>query len=247
MSSQETGRDHPVTLEGELLQSLIALQTIEDDLRGAREELAQLPDRLRLRTGKLVQATAAFDDSAQLMLDTQKMIDAKNVDAGTIEATIQRSGEQLLSLVDQKHIDTMQHQIVGLKARLSECQDGILELMMALDDLTPPHETLTEKKAALEDEVAELTKHVEVRGVELVDEIAAFEGARREASEAVQPNVLSLFDAAANTDERRGIASAENEICQGCDTRLTPQLASNVLNAHFILCPHCDRILHSCS
>ena len=245
MSSQETRPDHPAILDADLLGTLTALQLVENDLRSAREELAQLPDRLRLRTAKLKEATVAVDGSAQLLQDTQKMIDGKNVDAETIEATIKRSEEQILSLVDVKHVETMKHQIEGLNEKLSVCQDGILELMMALDDLSAPHEVLPEKKTSLEDEVAELTTYVDVRGAELAQEIVTFEASRESAAKAVQPAVLSLFNGAADTPDRRGIAVVESDICQGCDTRLTPQIASDVLNAHFILCPHCDRILHS--
>lgn len=244
MSTEQPEPAHPSALDTDLLNVLSHLQAAEDRLREAREESAHLPDRLNLRTKKLNEVTSEFDQSALLLQDTQKMIDAKNVDASSIETSIENSKEQILALTDAKHVDAMNHQIDGQREKLSECQDAILELMMAQDDLTPPHEALTEKKSGLEAEVAELAGHVDKRGAELVSEISELESARAESATHVDASVLTLFDAAANTDDRRGLAVVENEICQGCDTRLTPQLSSDVINAHFVLCPHCDRILY---
>lgn len=230
-------------LSPETVDVLIALKNTDQSIAALERELARQPSKLDGPRRTLATSKAAAADAAEIVVAAQKRIDAKTVESDAIQADVKKLEGQLFSLKTTTEFDAMKSQIKSKQELDDRLQTEVLELMEGVSDLKEAREREAKALEDAEDEfkrversIAEETAALEKQLAEARDQRGALEGDLPESVRAVHTAVC----------ERRGSGVAEivEEVCRGCDTRVTMQTLNAVMGHRLVQCPHCDRILY---
>ena len=244
MSGEHEQQGDEQLLDGELLEKMIEMQRLDDKIARSNKTKTKRPKELNMRVEARDAQAAKLDAAKQIVTDAKKRIDALNVESQTLQADVTKLEGQLFNLKTNAEFEAMKQQIKTRGKQDEDIQDKILELMMAQDDLVEvqkqEEETLKEQEGLLAD-AERRTKEDLARAEERIAEL----GARKEEIQAAIPsNMRELYESIRSRRDGIGLAAVEDEICKGCDTRVTMQVYSQIIGKRLCQCPHCDRILY---
>lgn len=230
-------------LTPDTVATLIQLKETDQKIGMLERELARQPAKMDPPKRKLAVKEAAAKEAGEVVIAAKKRIDSKTVEADSIQAEVQKLENQLFTLKTTTEFDAMKGQIKAKQDLDDRLQTEVLELMEGIGDLEAAKEreeqALEVAKAdykKVEGALADDTKAIEDRLAEAKAQRVAFESELPEEVRTIHDSVC----------ERRGtgVASIVDEICKGCDTRVTVQTINAVMGNRMVQCPHCDRILY---
>ena len=244
MSDHEQQQSDEERLSAQDLAALLTLQDFVTKIKKLKADLERKPRELRSMQRQLDAQQEATKVAHDTVVMAQKRIDAMTVESGVIEADILKLDGQLFSLKSNDEFNAMKLQIKHRKEKNDGLQDEILELMEAIEGLRETQKGEEEELADVQrrfDKTAEAIRGDLTRIKARIEELGQ---ERLQAAEALRAEYRSVFDDVLRRRDELGIAVIEDEICRGCDTRVTSQTLNAVLAQRFVQCPHCDRILH---
>ena len=202
-----------------------ALKGIDAEIEAARSHVHAVEEELR--------QTAAERRHAETELEEA-------------EASVDKSGDQLLGARTNEEYKGLQQQIASTRTRIGTIEDRILVLMERADvleaKLTDRQQTFGERSTVLEAQKTEIrskARQQEAERVRLRQRRAASFAGLSEETAARYERIRGA---------RRGIAVApiRDDRCSACNVRLRPQLLEEIHAAHAIrACEFCARILFS--
>ena len=143
-----------------------------------------------------------------------------------------------------KDADGISHELVSLKARLSNLEDVELEIMERRDAATAALETLTAERADIAQKlsVAEATAEAEI--IKLQSGLSLVAGERKSVQDSLPAELSELYEKKAS----RGVAAGRliNRDCDACRIALTSAAYEDVIATaqdEIATCPNCQAIL----
>ena len=227
----------------EQLSLIRELQQIDLNLHNLQLELDKMPDRLK--EVETVYMTAKNELDA-LKTDLSEVEKAKRNDESELAASVDHLRQReakLYAIKTNKEYQAALKEVSEGKRLNREREDRILQAMEKID-------MLTQKITQLSQETAD--KEIEYRAKQ--DEVGK---ATDDIHRSMEGDVKHRPDVAAKVDkvifrkyefvrQRYALAVAEVKggICQGCSTRIPPQLFNEVLRKEEIKsCPSCQRLI----
>jgi predicted nucleic acid-binding Zn-ribbon protein len=232
------------TISREKIQSLVALQTIEAEIRRVQAQLAETPAKLAAVAQELeaFEATLAEED-AQLQA-AQKAYREQEREAQMVLAQIRKSNERLATVKTNKEYQSILKEIDDLRRKNSLIEDGMLA---SLDGIEAVEAALTQKKAqaqSLRQTADRRQVELERENQELTAQLADLTRAGREAAQAVDPVLLEHFRRVQGQVKQGAVAPVIDAVCQGCHLNIPRQLFNELHRFdELIFCPHCRRII----
>jgi len=212
------------------LQRLIDLQRLDSAAHDAQRRLAEAPDREKALEARLT--------------DSQNARRAIEKEVAVHQGRLSKFREQAMAVKTNQEYHAIQHEISFAQTEIKKLEDGVLEHMVAGDDLTAlvkraEAELAAEQKAvdadrrAMTAEAATLQASLDQLGAERANVIGALD-----------KQVLSMFEQIARKRNGVAVAEARDGICTICHVRLRPQVFNNVRrNDAIVQCDSCNRIL----
>ncbi len=216
-------------------------------------------DRLRARraaleSGEALSAARGEADAAERSLGELRLqIDAMGRDQTRLEREIdsitqKEAAEQKRmydgSIVNTKELEALQHEIESLKKRRTEREDELLNLLEQRD-------TIDARATEAEEVATELRTRMDVTASQADDELAQtaeelerLEAERREVADAIDPELVELYDDLRRQKKGVGAAALVDGICQACHEQLSAMQLDKLKRAEGIRrCEYCRRIL----
>lgn len=227
------------------LTRLNDLQGVDLHLQSAREELAEVKRRLtdegdlpKIRH-QLERIETVLDDRSTKGRSAEREMERL---AGVVSNLERRLYDG--SVTNQREFDALSDQRDHAAAERGQAEEGLLELMVEMDDLQGARErhlVAIEKMTRLrEDEESML----QVRESELSRDIADMEEVRRRSAADLPAGLLARYEALKKSRGGRAVASLDGRVCGVCRVELpTGDLARARAGQELVQCNSCRRII----
>lgn len=226
------------------LHVLISIAKLDASLNAARKELSVLPT-------KVARAKQALEDIAERERDSKNQMEEMTKEARTLEQQLEDNAEktnkyraQLMQVESNKEYTAMLHEIDYMEKDTDAKEERLLILMDELDREKADNETFLERSAAEKSTFESEITDLETRTRSVEGEVAKLESEKPKLLAELDPRIKKRYDRILAKMNDFAVTHIQSDICQGCFTRIPPQVAVEVRkNEELITCEACGRIL----
>jgi len=227
------------------LERVIALQRLDTAAHDAQRRLADEPERTKALDARLDAAKDRVASAKTRLTENQNARRAVEKDVAVHQGRLSKFREQAMAVKTNQEYHAVQKEIGFAQTEIKTHEDKILERMLEADELTAlvkrsEKELAEEQKAVDADRKAMTAEHDELQAS--LERIAA---ERKALVEALDQQVLAIFELISKRRNGVAVAEARDGICTICHVRLRPQVFNTVRrNDAIIQCDSCQRILY---
>jgi predicted nucleic acid-binding Zn-ribbon protein len=218
-----------------VLDSLVALQSLDTASDAARKRLAELPGAEQMIATRVAEAASAVDRAKARAAENQQQRRALEKDAALVDTRLARFDDHRAAVKTNQEYKALLHEIEMAKAEKDAIEERILVLLMEAD-------AINEELMAAEAARAEAVREGEQTRVALSAERSSLESElERLAADRSREARDQLLK------QRRGLAVVpmHGDTCSACQLRLRPHVAQQVRRGDSVVqCESCQRILY---
>ncbi|MBN1954126.1 MAG: hypothetical protein JW900_03650 [Anaerolineae bacterium] len=223
---------------------LYQLQKLDDEYEGGRRRLSQIAAALG-ETDTLRRARQAVQKAdAWVKQWTVKQLDGE-LEIEGIKEEIDSSEKRLYggSVRNPKELGDLQAKVFSLRRLLEQKEDQLLEIMMTLEEAEAAQESahLCLQQAKADWQRAQSTLQAEKS--ELENQLAAAERGRQALLDHISPDDLAIYRSLRKAKGGVAVAVMLNKACTACGMEVPQGRISRGLEAGFLTCGNCERIL----
>lgn len=228
----------------EQLEHLIELQQIDRQILEKKRMISEIPSQITKEELPLKDLQKAFDTKKQKKDFLEKKRRDKEREIEDINEKIKKIKSRISEIKTNKEYQAHLKEIETAERERYAIEDDILVLMEEIDN--------SSKEILLEDKKLQ-DKKKEIQGIKkkLEDEIADAEKeilplkeARSKIVDTIDNDIYSQYILLFEISNAIAVTEAKEEICQGCNMNIPPQLFVEIKkNEKIIQCPQCRRIL----
>lgn len=200
-------------------------------LQGERGQVDDETRDARIRVDDLTRAQRKADADVE-QVKARRTRDQDRMDRGLV--------------TNPKDLERMQAELVSLSRRISDLEDVELDVMEQLETAQGEHRALSERLAALDSRIAELTTARDARAATLQEELAGVEAKRATTAEGLPSDLMKLYERIRTTKGGVGAAALRGRRCLGCSLDVNASDMVRIAKASMdevLRCEECDRIL----
>jgi predicted nucleic acid-binding Zn-ribbon protein len=226
------------------LDVLVAVARLDVQLATCRTELGLLPDRI-------AKVRKALEDIASAEASAEERMKSGVHERRSLEQQLEDNAEkikkyktQLMEVKTNKEYTAMLHEISHIENDTDAKEERLLILMDELDQLTETNEKAGQETSVRKRELAAEREQLEERVRTLKETTAKLEAEKPGVLSGLNPRIKRQYDRVLAKMNDFAVANVEDDVCQGCFTRIPPQTSVEVRqNARIITCEACGRIL----
>lgn len=213
---------------------LAAVRNIEDFPRKIKEAESPLQDSQNV-LNRIKQQYDAFEKKKREKERALEDINEKIIKLKTRTGEIKTNKEYQALL---KEIETMEHDC-------SSVEDDILAIMEDADVMGKQIKTEEQNFKTSKEKVGTLKKNIENEKAELEKELLTVKEMREKVIATIDSEVYDQYISLIEICHGHAVNEVKEEICQGCNMNIPPQLFVEIKkNEEIYHCPHCRRILY---
>jgi predicted nucleic acid-binding Zn-ribbon protein len=229
----------------EQLRLLINLQKIDSEILSTSLKIDAIPKKISSFENPLKKLHKAYEDIIQSHSLLEKKKKDKEQEIKEIkekkDKLLQRSSEIKSNKEYQAHLKEIEKTDILLRS----AEDELLEIMEALEK---SYEKIEKEKKQISEErlkIEELKKELEKEAQSHEDEIKRLKVERKKIVNQLESKVYEEYMNLLRVCKGLAVVEAKNEICQGCNMHIPPQLFVEIKSGKDIIeCPQCKRILY---
>jgi predicted nucleic acid-binding Zn-ribbon protein len=226
------------------LQQIQALQDMSRKAAQTRRDRDALTADVREQEHAVSERQRGLEQAHQRRLDAAKQADAAQMRIEQAEEELERLQAQLNLARSQRDYDTLQSSILSHRADIQRWEDECLSTLQAVDQLTGEEARAREELRQAQERLTQVRQEVAEQSAELNRALAETEADRAEMRDAINPDVLSIYDRLAVSRRSSALALVKGRVCQGCFTTITKQTENLLMRGQEIVCcPSCGRML----
>ncbi len=232
----------------EQLFLLIELQKLDTVILALHSKIDLMPGTIAASEGPLKKSEASFENLKQGFAamekkkrDREQAIEEVNQ---KIKKLTQRTSEIKNNKEYQAHLKEIEKAEKDLKSAEDELLDAIVSIEKSSKLLAADKSSIAEERSKLDVIKQEIEKAIALDRQEL----KKLKVARKkfiEKLEKLDPDIYGRYIATMKSGRGLAVVEAKNEICQGCNLHIPPQMFVELKkNEEITLCPQCRRILY---
>lgn len=227
---------------------LLRLQDVDLSIDRLRARLADLEsgEELRAARSRLGDAEARLAEVRLAIAEVEREQGRLEHDAESMRAKADAERRRLYdgSVANAKELQSIEAEVANLSGRISRVEDAELEIMERREELDrtlgPAQEDVDEASRR----VAEIERTSARDVVDIEAALAEREGERGPLADAIEPDVLTLYEDLRRQKKGVGAASLVDGVCQACHQKLSPVYLDRLRRADGVRrCEYCRRIL----
>jgi predicted nucleic acid-binding Zn-ribbon protein len=227
------------------IEVLIELQKLDVSIDGLKMKAAAIPVTIEKTKSdfdsKNMNLESLKQELAKFLLDKKQ----KELDLHTKEEEKKKHQSELNKVKKNDQYFALQNEINQLGKDISVIEDGILNMMEAIENVNVK---IKKEQELIKQEEGKLQQEINVLGGELGNinkTVSARESERADLTAKVPAESITLYERIRKS--KKGMAVAEvrkNLSCGGCNMTLPPQIVNEVRKMErLVLCENCSRIL----
>ena len=238
---------------GKMLASLLSLQTIEQQVATVKRRLKSRQNAVTMQQRRIDQLRGDWSALHEKSLELRKQVDNLAVDLKEKEALVAKRRASLNTAKTNKEYAAILTQINTVKADNARTEEHGLRALQEVDQVNAEAGKVQERIEAEEKRLQEIEQRNAGEIARLNDMLDNLSQQRSQAADAVNPEVLSVFQRIAATYEGEAMAQIEihgskpplTYVCGGCFMSLNAEHANALQTRDEIRnCDNCGRILH---
>lgn len=226
------------------LEHLIQLQQIDSKIRAIQRTIEDVP-------GKITEVESPLQDSQNVLNRIKQQYDAFEKKKREKERALEDINDKINKLKmrtgeikTNKEYQALLKEIKTVEDDRSSIEDDILSAMEDADTLGKQIKTEEQNYRVNKEKVEALKKDIENEKSETEKELLTVQGIREKVIEAVDSEVYDQYFMLLEICGGLAVIEVKDEICQGCNMNIPPQLFVELKkNEEIYNCPHCRRII----
>jgi len=226
------------------LEHLIQLQQIDSKIRAIQRTIEDVP-------GKITEVESPLQDSQNVLNRIKQQYDAFEKKKREKERALEDINDKINKLKmrtgeikTNKEYQALLKEIKTVEDDRSSIEDDILSAMEDADTLGKQIKTEEQNYRINKEKVEALKKDIENEKSETEKELLTVQGIREKVIEAVDSEVYDQYFMLLEICGGLAVIEVKDEICQGCNMNIPPQLFVELKkNEEIYNCPHCRRII----
>jgi predicted nucleic acid-binding Zn-ribbon protein len=223
---------------------LYRLQQIDDEIRDGKKRLSQVI-RSQRETEELLDARKGTERAAAELHEHKTTQTKLNLELKSLNSKAQRSEQRLYSgtVKNPKELEDLQHELESLTRRRAALEDELLEAMIMVEE---DQEVDDAAQAALSEiEAAWNQDQIDLKQEqdELVARINELTVQRKRHLELISPASLAQYESAQRRAGPTAVVLMKNNRCRGCLVTVPANLVKAVDEGQLVECDTCSRIL----
>ena len=229
----------------EQLCLLIELQKIDTVILALHSKIDLMPGTITASEGPLKKYEASFENLKQGFAAMEKKKKDREQAIEDINEKIkkltQRTSEIKNNKEYQAHLKELDKAAKDLKAAEDDLLDAIESIEKTSTLLAAEQSGIAGERSKLDVIKREIEKTITLDRQEL----KKLKDARKKFIEKMDPDIYGRYIAIMKSGRGLAVVEAKNEICQGCNLHIPPQMFVELKkNEEITLCPQCRRILY---
>ncbi|MBI4844778.1 MAG: hypothetical protein HY809_10775 [Nitrospirae bacterium] len=229
----------------EQLELLKKLQEIDSEILSLADKADQLSKKIGKDSLILKEARASYEAAKSRHEEAVKKRKGKELELKELHEKIEKSKAKSGALKTNKEYEAHLREIESLKKATDDIEVEILNFMEDADKLAKilNEKSITVKKA--EEEWKKDEQLTETDKNKIISEIEANKSKRLEFTGRIEKEHYEFYMDLLKKLGGSAVAEAKDEICQGCNTNIPPQLFNEVKADNKIIhCYYCHRFLY---
>jgi predicted nucleic acid-binding Zn-ribbon protein len=224
---------------------LVTLQTIDDDLSGARAQASDVARRLE-GDPELIEARATLavqDEEIAALRREQRRLDGE---VQAFDAKIAHEEGRLYggTVRNPKELQSLQHEIGALKEQRGRIEDVLLPLLDQIEGAAAARTAQARTVTSLEARWVAQSEALREEAVRLDRVIASYEAKRAAHVPAIAPGDYRLYEGLRARKAGAAIARLSGSSCGKCRVALPEAVRRQaMMSLRPVQCPNCERIL----
>jgi predicted nucleic acid-binding Zn-ribbon protein len=229
----------------EQLERLIKLQQIDLKLRAVSHVIEEFPSKISAAELPLRESQILLNNSKQKTESFEKKKRDKERELKDIDDKIGKLKTRTAEIKTNKEYQALLKEIESFEKQRSDTEDEILVIMEESDTASGQIKAEEAKFKSEKDKVEAFKKKLGYEKSEVEKELLAIKEERSVIAQTVDKEMYDLYMSLMEACNGLAVTEAKEEICQGCNMNIPPQLFVEIKkNEEIISCPQCRRILH---
>lgn len=230
-----------------ILQTLLGLQSVDNNLQDLRSRLAVYPGRIAEIDARVKAAHSGLESAKNSHLTALKERKKFDLDVQQWKEKAQKYKDQSYQVKTNEAFKALQHEVQMAEAEAAKAEDRLLEEMVASEEyerkikaaeklLKEVEESAKSERAKLQGEYGELERRRKVE-----------EEKRATAVAAIPEDMLVHYNRIAKKHGGTALAEIRDEKCGACGMRVRPHVFQEIRrdgNSEIFHCETCTRMLY---
>jgi predicted nucleic acid-binding Zn-ribbon protein len=237
---------------GATLEALQKLQEIDQQLRSTREQIESKKRSARAAQRRVAALTRQIEDSELEIRKSQAQVDQFEMERQAHEGRISKLREALNKAKTNKEYAAILTELNTDKADTTKLEEAALVAMTKVEEQRQVQQDLRDSFESCQNRVKDLEQATAELEEKLGSRISELERQREEAADAIAPEVMALFNRAADQNDGDAMAAIEQThpkraeyICSGCNMNVVLETINALqTNDKIQVCQTCLRILY---
>lgn len=229
----------------ENIRLLIELQGADSTIIRKKAAIDSLPSKLSSVENSFKETRFLYEKEKQKCELLEKKKKDKERAIEDINEKIKKIKARASDIKTNKEYQAHLKEIETIEKERYAIEDEILSAMEAIEAAAKEVKAEELKMSAEKDKVERFRKEVEKETAEAEKEIGELQVKRIAIADKIDPDVYSNYMALLEKCNGLAVVEARDEICQGCNMNIPPQMFVELKkNIEIIQCQQCDRILY---
>jgi predicted nucleic acid-binding Zn-ribbon protein len=229
----------------EQLEHLIKLQQIDLKLRAVNHIIEEFPSKMAAAELPLRESQVLLSNSKQKLESFEKKKRDKERELEDIDDKISKLKARTVEIKTNKEYQALLKEIESFEKQRSDREDEILLAMEESDTASKQIKAEEAKFRTARDKVEAFKKKLGDEKSEVEKELLTIKEERAQIAQTVDKEIYELYMSLMEACNGIAVTEAREEICQGCNMNIPPQLFVEIKkNEEIISCPQCRRLLY---
>jgi predicted nucleic acid-binding Zn-ribbon protein len=229
----------------EQLRLLVELQKLDSRILEKDALIKTIPSRVSIAERPFKDAQARYDGHRERHEEAEKTKRDKERELDDMDERINKLKARTSDIKDNKAYQALLKEIETAEGERSGIEDRILELMESVEEEGRELREAEKALKAEEQKVEEFRKKLQAEVKEAEKELDGLKEKRTALAGQIEDGNYRLYISLLEATRGLAVVEAKEEVCQGCNMNIMPQLFVELKkNEHIIQCPQCRRILY---
>lgn len=225
--------------------ALIQIQETDSEIIRINAALALVEGRIDELNVKLKSFAGSISNKGTETDVLKKKLKDYELEILECQRRVDRGQSHIKSITTNKEYQAVLKEMDEAKKRKSMLEDRQLELMEEMETLEAEIESLRKDYVQLESFIESQKQEILTSSASERKDLEGLNSRRQNASEIVDPSLLSRYDRILKLVGGRAVAAVDRSICGGCHLNIPPQMFIELQRCKEIMyCPRCHRIIY---
>jgi uncharacterized protein len=229
----------------EQLKRLIALQEVDAKIYSITRTINAFPSKIAEIELPFRESQAAFDLIKQQLESLERKKRDKESALEDLNDKIRKLKSRTSEIKTNKEYQALLNEIESVEKDRSALEDDILVIMEEMESASKQTPIEEAKYKMNKEKIDLLRKNIEQEKLEAEKEIQVLMEARSGITDTIEKEIYDQYRDLIDIHTVHVVVEAKDEICQGCNMNIPPQLFVELKrNEDIVHCPQCRRIIY---